>query len=252
MNNTTDTLPGYTPPDVPAPPKNADEAYERWKASPTPENMSGMLHTLRPVVRGALARAGVAGDKNVEMEMLANLADSITTKYDPSKAKLHSFAYNVMLRTPRVVSRQRQPVHIPESADALRRKIIATEKELTEKLDREPTVSEVADTLGVSQSRIEEIKRRYGRSIVTESFHVDNGADIPGIPNGDTDSMSHIRDMWVRYTVEALDPIDRKIYEWTHQDNPLSKTEIARKLNMSVAAISSRSAKIQGKLNELG
>jgi DNA-directed RNA polymerase specialized sigma subunit len=226
------------------------EAYETWSRNRTPANMSRLLNALNPTLKAVMATHGIHGDKNVELSAKAYLAKQIIERYDPEKASLSTFAYQSLQRVPRIASSQRSVVHTPESASHDLMYIRRTIDSLRDKLDREPTIDEVADESGVSINRIGSITDHYGKPVMSSSkARLASGVDAA---SGDELQRSAEQELWQKYTVDSLDDIDRKIYDNITGDKPKTKVEVAKELGMSPSAVTQRSNKIIHELDSYG
>ena len=91
--------------------------------------------------------------------------------------------------------------------------------------------------------------KKYNRPTISEAaFTTDEGARItPGTVRPDTEQL------WIDLTYAQQSPVDKKIMEWSlglHGQEKLSKSMIAKKLNISVAAVTQRATKIAKQLEE--
>jgi DNA-directed RNA polymerase specialized sigma subunit len=116
---------------------------------------------------------------------------------------------------------------------------------LESELGREPTIDELADRTGISPARIEKINKY--RNVQSESSMLTE--------KGDTlfERKKDPHKIWAEYVYHDLDPVDKKIYEWSTGyggNETYKKGEIARRLNMSAPAVSQRINKIIAKLEE--
>lgn len=221
--------------------------YETYAGDPTPDNMSPILQGLTPTIRSVMAKNGLRDDPNIEYEMKAQLAEHIANGYDPEKAALNTYAYDVLKRMPRVAAQQRHGVHIPESADLAKRQVYAATERLKDELNRNPTSAEIADATGLSAKRVDSLDRRYGRAAVSQSFSEAFGGQSAGTQEFEAPEL----DMWVEATVNAFSPVDRRIYEALSQDEPLTKTQLAKELGVSNAAITQRVGRMVKMLGEI-
>ena len=225
------------------------DLYEAWDKDRSPKTLTPLIRALEPSIRSSMSLHGFRDDKNVEWAMKNHLIDQIQNRYDPKKGtNIKTFTYETMKRVPRVAASQKYGIHVPEGADFDMRRIRGTEQDLLDKLGRDPTTSELSDIVGLSSSRIDKVKERYGRAQIPESVSIQNSQ------GEEHEDLEEIQDpamkLWVEYTVDSLTKRDRLIYEYLTRKKPLSKVEIAKKLGISPAAVTQRAAKIVGKLNE--
>lgn len=77
------------------------------------------------------------------------------SRFDPAKGTTFStYAAAMILGEMRMLHRMDAPLHIPRTEAALRRRIHQAESELTRTLRREPTVTELADTLHMDAAEL--------------------------------------------------------------------------------------------------
>jgi DNA-directed RNA polymerase specialized sigma subunit len=238
-------MPIATPPKI-----KEQELYEAWSANKSPTTLTPLIKALEPTIRSSMAVHGYNNDRNIEWKVKNHLIDQLENRYDPSKGtNVKTFTYETMKRIPRIAASQKHGIHVPESADYDLRRLRGVEQDLLDKLGREPTEAELGDALGLSPSRIQKVRERYGKAELTESMNLATGAGSASAKN-DNDVEDPALKLWIQYTVDSLSPRDRKIYEWLTRARPLPKTEIAKRLGISPAAVTQRTAKIVEMLNE--
>jgi DNA-directed RNA polymerase specialized sigma subunit len=222
------------------------QAYTTWKKTPTPVNMTGVIKAVDPVIRKALQTYGYKDDPLMRSTAQA-YAGRIIPNYNPSKGThLSTFLTTELQRLQRIGPQQSYAVPIPEGAALDLQRVKDKEAELRAALGRDPTIPELADATNMNIRRINKLYTKYGAPSLTEGFY---GEDLSTAGEGSDVS----EQIWADAVYMELDPIDKKIFEWTTgwKGRPsLSKTEIAQKLKMSVSAVTQRAAKITQKLNE--
>lgn len=226
----------------------AQQVFERWSTDKSKTNMSALLTALTPDVRAAMSRHGVQGDPNIFNSARVHLAKQMDN-YDPTKANIKTFTYRTLQRLPRIAARQKNVVHVPESSDTDNRRLRAERENLIDILDREPTVEELADRTGVSVDRILTLRNRFSRPIMAAS-------QLENVQGGGFGFPASLRtadqELWRSIVIKALDPVDKKIYEWSTRRNPLPKNEMAARLGMSASAVTQRADKIDKRFKEYG
>ena len=115
-----------------------------------------------------------------------------------------------------------------------------------DRLNREPTIEELADESGISVDRINTINNRFSRPMMTMSS-VDNAGMAPADRHKNLSSAES--DLWSKYKIKSLGDKDTKIYGWLNEENPPSKAEIANRLGISAPAVSQRISKIENQLD---
>lgn len=224
-----------------------DTAYQAWRSKPDKQTTAGVIKALAPVIDKALTTYGFQGNANART--MAQLhAASVLPRYDPSKAKLNTFMTNELRRLQRIVPQQTSPLPVPEGAALDLRTLKAHEAELTALRGREPTTAELTDSTGLSEKRIEYIRSRYDIPQVGEQSFVDDEGytSLPGTLRRD-------ESVWVDAVYDEVDDIDKKILDWSlgRAGAPvLEKTEMARRLGITPAAVTQRSIRLANKLQE--
>ena len=227
--------------------QNRPELFSAWKASPKPETLSPLLESLEPTINKALVTYGYAGDPNMRNTARIHLSKSLE-RFDPSKSNINTFAFNELKRLQRLGPKQRFAIPIPEIANLEIRDLNNFEAEYFDLNGRKPTDDEISDALGMSKNRLGIIRTKYRKQYVDRPISEDDR-----LRQSSTSGGFDLDDMWVDAVFYELDPIDKQILNWTTGragNDILSKSQIAKNLGMSVAAISQRAARIAAKLEE--
>jgi DNA-directed RNA polymerase specialized sigma subunit len=228
-----------------------EKAFEAWKKSPTPESLGALLDKADPVIQSAITSYG-SGDKSLRGEAKA-LAIEAFGKFDPTKgAKLNTHLMNQLQPLRRTAQAYRRIVHVPERVDNDMNKLFEAEKGFSDEYGRDPSDSELADKLGVSQKRVRHVRKFAIPTVPESAFDAkddedDESDNLPGVSAPDPQKI------WMDYVYHDLGEIDKKILEWKtgkYGHSVLPTMEIARRLNISSGAVSQRAAKIAAKLNE--
>ena len=224
-----------------------DKLYESWRRQPDSSHTTAVVQALDPVISKALHGYGFGGDSLARTTAQLHLAKALP-RFDPSRGKLSSFAVTELQRLQRVLPRQQYALPVPEAAAFDLRDLKLAETELSAELGRDATMAELSDKTGLSRLRITRLRQRFGRPEVSESAFVSEAGytDLPGVN-------SRSEAAWVDAVYDEVDPVDKKIMEWSmgRGGQPvLSKTEIARRLNISPAAVTQRGIRLANKLEE--
>jgi len=218
--------------------------FNDWKDSPSDENTKKILDHLQPTINTALM-SFTGGDKNLKIRSYI-LAKKALISYDPNKgASLKTHVYNNLKRLQRFKAERSQVVHIPENVrlDALQINRFAGE--FKDKNNREPAIAEIQDGVGLSPRRIRKASL-YGSEQPTSKFVGETGDSL-------ISTKRTPQDIWRDYVYYDLDPVNKKIFEWTtgYQGSAtISKKKIASNLGITSAAVSSRINTIMKKLQE--
>jgi len=218
------------------------ESFEKWKKSPTDDNLYAVLKEVEPAVKSGLT-AHAGGDKAYRTKARVLAVDAIKS-YDPTRgAALNTHVYNHLRRLNRIKAKRQNALHFPEQTHTDRRQVDEFTREYTDIHGREPSDTAIADGLSIS---VERINRTRLKEAPTSRALSDKG-DLAG-------KSKSASDIWVDYVYFDLGEKDKKIFEWTTGYNGaarLSKKEIATKLGISQPAISQRVSKIVQKLEEV-
>jgi DNA-directed RNA polymerase specialized sigma subunit len=214
------------------------DSYARWKITGQRSDFDNIMKALEPtVVRGLDAYGGGRKELRTRARLIA--ADAVKM-YDPErdgkKAQLSSFVHTNLQRLQRVSADRAAAVRLPErsrmDAILLREEV----KNFEDKEGYEPDVGTLSEITGISRSR-QRLASAAFKEIAEAGLETEKGDTLlQGTPD-DTE------DPWRDYVYHDLDPKSRKIFEWTTGyggSKLLQKQEIARRLKMTPAAISSR------------
>lgn len=238
-------------PDPPKKKPSLDEVYSQWRMAPTPVNMAELLESAKPVMNSALTT--YAGGSKAYMGHAKLLAAKAFKTYDPTRGvKLHTHLITQLQPLMRTAREHNMPVYIPERVSIEGAHLRRAERELNEKLGRDPSEIELADHTGLSHKRIAHI-RTFNRGDVPESGLTMQSEDGEGeVFHPAMETRDHNK-VYLEYVHHDLDPLNQKIMEWKtglYGNKMLSNNDIAKRLKLSPAAISQRSAKIARMVSE--
>jgi DNA-directed RNA polymerase specialized sigma subunit len=223
-----------------------EDTWAAWdKDRENASSKGDLLKQLQPTIDSALT--SYAPEDKTAFKTQANLiALKAAGNYRPSTGnKLSTHVFNNLKSLQRLKAKRSNVVHIPENVILEQNKVRNAEASLTSELGREPTLTELADSTGLSKKRIE-----YSRNF--------NSQQSEGQLSSDKGDSLFTKDedpnrIWAEYVYEEMDNRDKKIFEWSTGYGgikKLSKQEIASKLNISPASVSARISKIITKLEE--
>ena len=220
---------------------SADSAFKTWKSNPTDASMMELRKQLEPTVRSAMM--SFAGNNNAYRLKADLLVSDAVRTFDSSKASLPTHVFNTLRRLQRLRGQSRTTVHVPEGkqldAQHIRRYMDAYQDDH----GYEPSVLQVADELSLPRRRV--LSALSVLREVPESSMTGETGDLFG---GTTSSA-----LWRDFVYHDLDERNRKVFEWSTGYGGvkrLPKTEIARRLNISPAAVSQRVGTITKRLQE--
>ena len=222
-----------------------DHAYNFWQKNRSEGNLSQLLETAAPVIDKAIT--SLAGGDRTLRAHAKRLAIDAFRSFDPNKgAKLRTHLMIRMQPLQREYTNRTSSLVIPERVQLDQLRLTRAEQSLSEELGRDPSDTELAEFMGLSQKRIAHV-RKFTRGLFAESqLRSDEGEQrMPA-----TEEVT-AEDIWVEYVHHDLDAVDKKIFEWKTGYNGkriLSNNEIAKRLRITPSAVSQRSAKIATKM----
>ena len=219
------------------------EAYEAWVKAPTPENEQALLTQMKPSVDAAL-RSHAGGDER--MRPRANiLVKQSLAKFDPKQVQLGTYLHGQLQSLRRFATERQRVIHLPENRRMDAQQVIRYKGDYRDRYGMDPSVAHLQDALNMSNKRV-----LLAEGVMAEKpsgeVQTEKG-DAPGTRSKGAD------EVWMDYVYHDLDETGKKIFEWTtgyNGQDRLSKTEIARQLKITPAAISSRITKILSRLDE--
>ena len=228
-------------------------AYEIWVNDKSDENFSNLYKTLRPTIQYALASNNAVGDSLIETKAKVLAAKAIKN-YDPSYGNsLPTYLSGQLQKLTRIARDLRSPIKIPERHLYEAAELARTEEEWKEDHGgKEPTVSDLADKMGVSIKKIENIRKQFMKQVSESKYF--SGATS----EDDTSSNAEQAASETSYTKEAIGYVyndlgyrDKKILEYTTGyggSDILSPAEISKKLNISQSQVSRINAKLANRI----
>ena len=218
-------------------------AYETWRQDPTPENYQALLDHLKPTVDAAL-RSHAGGDESLRLR--ANImTGQFLKKFDPKQAQLNTYLHGQLQGLRRYAQERQRVIHLPENRRADAQQVLKLQAEYRDRYGMDPSVSLVQDQLNMSRQRVLRAEGVSGERPASE-MQSEKG-EAPAASSRTPD------EIWADYVYHDLDEVGKKIFEWTTGYNgrdTLSKTEIARRLKVTPAAVSSSISKILRRLDE--
>lgn len=221
-----------------------NQAFDFWKKAPTQDNAARLVEAASPVLDRAMTT--YAGQGNPILKARAkSLAMKAFKTYDPRKGtKLRTHLMIQLQPLRRAAVHSTQLLHAPERMVYDRQAIDQATKDFSRTYQREPSDAELADKTGLSAQRIRRVRQRMLPVATTGQFGEE--VDVP---------VSAIKpsDIWLEYVYHELQPADKNILDWRlgrHGRERLSNNDIAKRLGLSPAAVSQRTARIIARLQE--
>lgn len=222
-----------------------DVAYAAWKSTPGPDTMASVVRALEPTIASEVYN--YPGSKPLLRMRAKPLVIQAIKSYDPSRgAALRSWA-TTNLRPLSRASNQLRLVHASEDNIRLADEANTLRGAMSDELGRDPTDNELADRAGVSVTRLRKAREAVP-AVTSEGVYVSE-AGVSQLPAIETQERSETA---VEGIYQSLDTDGKQLLDWALGRNGqprLPSNEIARRLNISPAAVSQRlkalSARIQ-------
>lgn len=228
------------------------DPYDVWRKKPTPGHLKSVVSAHKPTIDAALrSYAGGMPGNNIRRRAELMAAKAIQS-YDPQRgAKLETHLSQQLQGLRNVAATFADPMPKPRRLRRDGAQVHATKQELSDQLGREPSLEELADYGKFDLNKLRKIVRRERAAVpesALDSSESDDDDYLPGVRHSDPAAV------WADYVYHDLSDIDRVIFQYRTGYNGmpiLSNTEIAKRLNLSQAAVSRRANRIQTRLDEL-
>lgn len=217
-------------------------SYEAWKADPTPERLGSVLEDLRPTIRHATYSTGSSGDPRLEMEAELLTAEAVR-RYDPtSNVNMKTWVSRQLQGLRRIRREKQHALRIPERIQLNAWELAKAERNLLDRLGREPTDEELADEAKLSIRQLENVRKTF-RPIASESAA--GGLSLQ-TPDYGQEAMD--------YVYQDSDTLDKKIMElklgYGGRD-PADHKTVAARLQLKPFQLSRRIARLTQKLEAM-
>lgn len=218
-----------------------------WQKTQKPELTDELLRRMKPTISAAMSSYAPGMERQLAVKA-ANLTLDALKTFDPSKgASPNTHVFHTLKRLSRYGIEASNIIPQSEGVIADRKKLEEASNRFIDLHDREPSLAELADATGFSKKKID--KLMSVNSVINES------ATLAEDSQKDTFASSDLTDKdYFDYVYASVGPIDQKIMDWTSglgAGKQLSNNDIAKKLNMTAAAVSQRKAKIQKMLSDI-
>jgi len=230
-----------------------DTTYAAWQKQRTPATNTKVLASLQPVIDTAVS-SYAGGNAGPTIRSRAKLmALKALETYDPKRGNVRTHMLSQLQSLRRITAQEQNIIRIPEQVGLDFQRLQESENELRDRLGRDPTDDELADSTMLSSRRIRKI-RAFQQPLAegtttTENDYENEDADIASkIPGHDTGAQA-----WMNFVYEDLGPTDKLIMDMSLGRNGRRRTstqDIAQRLNITSGAVSQRAAKIQAMLDK--
>lgn len=216
-----------------------------------------VVNAYLPFARGLASRYRFRGEPSEDLEQVASLGLVLAiVRFDPSKgATLADFAAPTITGELRKHFRDRcWLVRPPRRLQELRPRLREVQQELEQSLRRQPTLDEVADTLGVPVSTIAEIERAAtGYEPVSLETPLGSAADAATLgeilPDAEDDLSRLVDQITVHSLLACLTDRQRRIVQLRYFQEK-TQQEIADELGVSQVQVSRLLSQILARLRE--
>jgi len=232
--------------------EKVQEAYAEWMANPTAENMGKVVNHMKPLLISQVSQ--YPGDNRILIGKAKSIAADAIRDYDPTAdTRLTSWVVSRLQQLSRYGRQSRQVLNVPELAYRQYSELEAKRRELLDTYGREPSDDDLADAIGLSKKRINDIRAMnpkitsVGTSELTpeESLSV---TDMPVLEQGSDPLLNTA----IEAVYDSVDDRDRQIIDMKmgRKGNPVSNQEIASRLGVSPGFVSQRSLKLSQQIQD--
>jgi len=221
----------------------ADAAWDMWKKSPSPASMSAVIHSIEPVISGAISRyPGISpGLMRGEAKRLAVQA---VKSFDPSAgASLATHTFGHLRSLGRFAERATKVVQVPRDFRTEVASFVKAKQDFTESEGREPSDSEMQDLLGIDKKRL--------RRLTAGAFYELPEGQVEGDINVEDDSPE--LSLWTDYVYHDLPERDKTIMDHRLGRNGrkmLEPNEIAQVMGLDPSYVRKRTKAISNRILE--
>lgn len=221
--------------------------YDKWKADPTQNNLHSVVQYLKPTIGSVLSSIGGSAP-NIQSKARVLTAKAIQS-YDPaSGASLQTWVSNNLRQLTRDIRKSNSDIQIPEGVQLDAYAIYKAETELTDELNREPTVQEIADRAHLSIKRITDVRNKNKKQTSEASTIAEDGSS--GITQSTNDYTGEATD----YIYNDSDLNDKKIIEYTTGyggSDILDSKEIMKRLKLTPVQLTRRKARLSQRIMQI-
>jgi DNA-directed RNA polymerase specialized sigma subunit len=225
-------------------------AYEVWRNDPTPENLSGVVSELSPMIKSTVHNIGGGSDPYLQSQARILAAKAVSTYNPEAGASLNTWVSRQLMPLRRIRREKQAPIKIPESVQLDALHLHNVEQEFISENGREPDLYELSDRASMGIPRIEQVRKKFIKTpseIESSADYSTEDSPIAGAAYSYSDFESEATD----YVYAESDYIDRKILEYKtgYKNSPvLDGQQIAQKLGISPAQVTRRAAKLTYKI----
>jgi DNA-directed RNA polymerase specialized sigma subunit len=225
-----------------APKIDREAIYQTWKSSPTPEALSGVINAYTGLLHSELPKytSGNLPPDTIKGLGKKIIKDSLQT-YDPKKGSLANHIVVNLQKLHRINYETSSFFRMSEEMQRGTSLYRSTKNDLQQRLLREPSREEMSEALGWTPAKVGRMDKMLMKESLTENL-------------GYSPAYVNMDDPKIDYLYHDLSPEDKIVFQYKtgYRGAPILKLkDIAKRLNMSIPAVSVRAANIAKTLNKL-
>lgn len=222
------------------------EPYATWQAEQTPQALHQVVTSVEPVIRSSLARMSASNDGAMQAKARLLVAEAVRTYKPDTSTALPTWVHHQMAQLHRFRRLSNQTLQVPERLQLDALKLENTRRELQDKLQREPDMSELGDAAQMAPRRMRDIRLAMrtmpGSSALAEDANV-----------GTQTSPAHVQEAMDAVYDEA-DRVDRLIMQGRmgmNGQDPIPPLELMRQTKLSPFQLSRRATALSQRIHRL-
>lgn len=211
------------------------DPYDRWKADPSSDNLFAVVQKLKPTIESVMASYGASGNPHIAAKARVVAAKAIQSYNPEHGASLATWTSQQLRQLVRDVRKSNSPVRVPDGVQLDAFSIYKAERELEDKLDREPTMEEVADACHLSVKRIRDVRKKMRK--IGQETSPDPEQATQDLAGAETDYSKEA----IEYVYNSSNTVEKKVLEYTTGFNgeaPLPTSAIKQKLKLTDVQLS--------------
>lgn len=229
-------------------PTDIKALHEQYQLQPEPAKLAKIVDTLKPTIDYALSSVQAHDDPFMRSNARV-IAGKAVLSYDPTQgASIPTWVGQQLQQLHRLRRQSQGAVKLPDRSILDAGAIHRAEAQFTDRHNREPDVHELADEVGMSVKRIQDV-RRQTRAIPSPGAL----GDMPlqsGLVEEDP-----LAEEATAYVHKDSDYLDRKILEmktgYGGKYEPLEAAEVGQRLGLTPSQLSRRAAKLSLKIHDI-
>lgn len=214
------------------------EAWEKWHASQSPMDLQELITKLNPLIQSEVNRRAGTLARPMLVTQARVLAVKAIKSFDPARGvKLSTHVTNQLQKLSRVNYAHQNAARIPEHSMLQFHTYRVAKEDFQTDNGRDPSISELADSLKWSTKKLEQFQTQFERSELLESKETPSDMFVP-----------HNHDPRIDYVYYSLSPQQQRIFEYTtgYLGTPIIKSAaIKTKLGITQGVLSYEKNKIK-------